>query len=67
MDEGEIIEEVQLIPRLHDRWSLLVLGLDYVADIAMVTTNMLTTATKMAAQHAVQSNTDHEFPELMGE
>ena len=51
--------------RLHNRWSLLVLGLDYVTSVAELTAEALATATRMAAQHAIQLNVDHEFAELI--
>lgn len=65
MDDEETEVEVKLIPRLHNRWSLLVWGLDFASDIAMVVATQLTVAVNMAAQHAVQKSTDHEFSELM--
>jgi len=67
MDENEITEETyELIPRLHDAWSVLVLATGWLNGVAHVTANTIQTAHIMAAQHATQKNTDHEFSEMMG-
>jgi len=67
MDENEITEETyELVPRLHDGWSVLVLATAWLNAVAHVTADTLQTAHIMAAQHAVQKNTDHEFSEMMG-
>lgn len=66
MDENEITEETyELIPRLHNGWSLLVLATSWLNGVAHVTANTVQSAHIMAAQHATQKNTDHEFSELM--
>lgn len=62
MDENEIgIEEEELTPRLHDKWSVLVLVCNWATQVASVTAEALELSTKMAVQHANQKNYDREF------
>lgn len=68
MDENELTEVTyELIPRLHNRWSVLVLATNWLAGVAEVTASAIQSANIMMAQHAVQKNTDHEFAEMIGE
>lgn len=65
MDEDETTITYTLIPRKHDKWSVLVLASNWVAEVAEVTAQTLASASLMLAQHSVQTNIDHEFAELM--
>lgn len=66
MDENETtIEEEELTPRLHDKWSVLVLAMNYAYNLAATTADALEVATKMAVQHANQKNYDRKFNKMM--
>lgn len=68
MDENEIdIEEEELTPRLHDKWSVLVLAANWATQMASVTAEAFELATKMAVQHANQKNYDREFKNITKE
>ena len=63
MNEDEITEYV-VEPRLHDRWSLLTLGVGFIGDIAATVANYTATAAMMTAQHAKQKAFDNKFREM---
>lgn len=68
MDENEIESEVEeLTPRLHDKWSVLVLALDWASNVAGDTATALAMGAKMAVQHANQKNYDREFNKITKE
>jgi len=64
MGEEEIIETYTVEPRLHDRWSLLTLGMGFIGDMAQVVANYTATAAMMTAQHAKQKAFDDKFKEI---
>jgi len=64
MGEEETIEYT-VEPRLHDRWSLLTLGVAFVGDIARVVADYTSSAAMMTAQHAKQKNFDDKFREIV--
>lgn len=64
MDEEGIIDEVTLTPRLHDRWSLLTLGVSFVGDVVQITADYMASAAMMAAQHSKQKEFDKRFKEI---
>jgi len=66
MDEEETTQyEATLTPRLHDRWSLLTLGVSFVGDIVQTTADYLSSAAMMAAQHSRQKEFDKKFKEIV--
>jgi len=68
MDENEIdLDEEELTPRLHDKWSVLVLAANWACQIASVTAQTFELGTKMAVQHATQKNFDREFLQITKE
>lgn len=68
MDENEIeLEDFEVVPRLHNKWSILVLAANWAAQMAAVTAKSLELATIMAAEHATQKNYDNEFNEITKE
>lgn len=68
MDENEIdCDELELTPRLHNRWSVLVLAASCAQQMSSVITDVLTGAVKMAVEHAAQKNYDREFNKIVEE
>ena len=65
MDEDKIYEHVTIEPRRHDRWSVLILGLDYIGKVTQVTANTLTSAMIAACEHANQVKIDERFKEMI--
>ncbi len=66
MDDEGIIDEVNIIePRLHDRWSLLTLGVAFVGDVVQTTADYLASAAMMAAQHSRQKEFDKKFERIV--
>lgn len=65
MDDEEISDEVTLTPRLHDRWSLLTLGVAFVGDVLQVATDYAASAAMMAAEHSQQKRYDKRFKEIV--
>lgn len=65
MDEEGITDEVTLQPRLHDRWSLLTLGVSFAGDVVQITADYLASAAMMAAQHSRQKEFDKRFREIV--
>jgi hypothetical protein len=66
-DEGTIEYEATLSPRLHDRWSLLTLGVAFVGDVVQTTADYPSSAAMMAAQHSRQKEFDKKFKEITWE
>jgi hypothetical protein len=65
MDDEGIIDEVTLEPRLHDRWSLLTLGVAFAGDVVQITADYLASGAMMAAQHSKQKEFDRKFKEIV--
>jgi hypothetical protein len=61
MDEDDY---VTINPIRHNRWSVLILGLDWAGKVAMVTSNSLTAAMVAACEHANQLKYDEKFQEV---
>lgn len=64
-EEGTTTESYAIAPRLHDRWSLLTLGVSFVGDVVQTTADYLASAAMMAAQHSTQKNYDRKFKEVI--
>jgi len=64
MEEEGITTESYINPRLHDRWSLLTLGVSFVGDVVQITADYLASAAMMAAQHSTQKQYDKKFREV---
>lgn len=63
MDED--LHEVEIIkPLRHDRWSVLIVGLNWLTRVANVNADTLDQFTMMAAQHANQKKYDEKFGAL---
>lgn len=68
MDENETHFEVEeLTPRLHDKWSVLVLALSWATNVTSTTAKALSAGTDMALQHAAQKTYDREFNQITRE
>lgn len=66
MDENETdVTQEELTPRLHDKWSVLVLALDWAANVAGDTAVALGMGAKIAVQHANQKHFDREFNKIV--
>ena len=63
MDEDEIDTDVSIAKR-HDRWSVLIVGLNGLTQIAGAVTNTLEQYTIMTVQHANQVIYDRKFNEI---
>ncbi|HEY6021761.1 MAG TPA: hypothetical protein VIY48_18385 [Candidatus Paceibacterota bacterium] len=63
MDEHEIDHEVS-IARRHDRWSVLVIGLSAVTQVATTVANMFDQYTVITVQHANQAIYDRKFKQM---
>lgn len=64
MDEDET-EDYTVAPMRHDRWSVLIVGLNFATQIVTTTANTLEQYTLMAAQHANQVKYDKRFGAMM--
>lgn len=65
MEEEGITTESSIAPRLHDRWSLLTLGVAFAGDVVQITADYLASAAMMAAQHSTQVQYDKKFGEVI--
>ena len=66
MDENEIIENaMELTPRLHSRWSVLVLAASWAQQVSAATADVLTGAMQITIEHASQKNYDREFKRIV--
>ncbi len=61
MDEDDY---VTINPIRHNRWSVLILGLDWAGKVAQITGNTLTAAMLTACEHANQVQIDSKFKEV---
>lgn len=66
MDEYEIDQEVNSA-RLHDRWSVLIVGLNFATQVAVTASNTLEQYTVMAVQHANQKMYDRKFNKIVSD
>ena len=64
MDDDVEVEIIQVEPRLHDRWSLLLVAVSTIAELTEVVANNLSTLTMITAQHAKQKHYDKKFREI---
>lgn len=64
MEEEGITTESYISPRLHDRWSLLTLGVAFVGDVVQVAADYFASAAMMTAQHSTQKQYDKKFREV---
>jgi hypothetical protein len=62
MDEDE--DYVTINPIRHNRWSVLILGLDWAGKVAMITGSTLTAAMLTACEHANQLKYEEKFKEV---
>lgn len=63
MDEHGIDQEVS-IARRHDRWSVLIVGLNFATQVATAAANTLEQYTIMSVQHANQKIYDRKFKQM---
>lgn len=65
MDENEYtVEEEDLKPRSHDKWTVLAFVLDWGAQVADITAETLTVAAKATIQHSWQKAYDRKFDKM---
>lgn len=64
MDEDQEMEVILIEPKLHDRWSLLLVAVSTVAEISEAITNNLSTLSMITAQHMKQKHYDRKFREI---
>ncbi len=68
MDEDEITEEANpYLPKRHDRWSVLAIGLQWASDMSGATAAMLSNFATAAVQHHHQNKYDGRFKEISWE
>lgn len=68
MNEDETTEEANpYMPKRHDRWSVLAIGLQWAASVAGVTTEMLSNYATAAVQHHHQARYEGRFKEITWE
>ncbi len=65
MDEHETEETVTIRPIKHNRWSVLVLGLNWATQVVDATAVLLEQLTVAAAQHANHVRYDDKFTEIV--
>lgn len=65
MDENETTETVEIEPLKHTGWSVLVLGVSWVAAMAHVTADALERYSVMAAQHNLHKREESKFYEVV--
>lgn len=65
MDEDQEMEVIAIEPKLHDRWSLLLVAVSTVAEISEAITNNLSTLSMITAQHMRQKHFDRKFREVV--
>lgn len=65
MDEYESdIQDEDVQPRTHDRWTVLALALDWVAQVSSISANTLEVAAKATIQHSWQKVYDRKFDKM---
>lgn len=65
MDENEIDEVVEIQPLKHTRWSVLVLGVSFMAGIAREVADVAATFSVMTAQHNLHKREQDKFYEVV--
>lgn len=64
MREDQEMEVILIEPKLHDRWSLLLVAVSTLAEVSEAVTNNLSTLSMIAAQHMQQKQYDRKFREI---
>lgn len=64
MEEEEITYGETATPKLHDRWSLLTLGVAFTGDVVQLAADYLATMAVMSVQHGAQKRCDKTFREI---
>ena len=64
MYEGQEMEVIHVQPKLHDRWSLLLVAMQTLTEVSEVITNNLSTLSMITAQHMSQKQYDRKFKEI---
>ena len=64
MNEDQEMEIILIEPRLHDRWSLLLVAVSTLAEVSEAITNNLSTLSMITAQHMKQKQYDRKFGEV---
>lgn len=67
MDENEITEYVEIRPLKHTGWSVLVLGVSFVAGIARETADVMASLSMMTAQHNLHKREEDKFYEVVSD
>jgi len=65
MEDDVQMEIILVEPKLHDRWSLLLLAASMIADVSQTISNNLSTGAMMMAQHRKQKEFDKKFREIV--
>jgi hypothetical protein len=65
VDEEQTEEYITPVAKAHDRWSVLIIGLNGAARIADEIAETLSQYTIMASQHANQKIYDRRFTQIM--
>lgn len=66
MDEYEVeVEEYEVVPLKHSRWSLLVLGASWLAGVTAQTAKTLELVSIAAAQHNLHKREESQFYEIV--
>ena len=63
-DEIEVEETTYATARRHNKWSVVVLGLNYLTRVSQQTSNFVGELTIAAAQHANQVEYDKKFDNM---
>ena len=63
-DETQVEEMTYATARRHNKWSVIVLGLNYATQIVQQTSDFVGELTIAAAQHANQLQYDQKFGEM---
>lgn len=64
MNEDQEMEVILIEPKLHDRWSLLLVAVSTLAEVSEAFTNNLSTLSMITAQHMKQKQYDRKFKEI---
>lgn len=64
MDDDTEVEVLLVEPKLHDRWSLLLVAVNTAAEVAEVIANNMSTLSMVTAQHMKQKHYDRKFREI---
>lgn len=65
MDENESdLQDEEVKPRTHDRWTVLALAFDWAAQVASISSDTLLVAAKATIQHGWQREYDRKFTKM---